>query len=269
MMEAKKGQQLLVLAGGTDVIPAIRGGKLSADYFLDIMGLGLGEIRTEGEGVVVGAACTMTQIAESPVILNHFPALAKAARSVGAVQTRNLATIGGNSANANPGADTFPALLVYDAVYTVVSASGERKVPVTEFPTGVGKTQLKEGELLTEIFLPFSKPDFQSDFIKFGRRRALALSVVNVGFGCRLDSGVIREARVAIGASAPTPVRAAEAEAYLEGKTLAQVDFEELGHLVTAAMNPRAQSIRASGEYRMVLAPALISKLVRAVAGKE
>jgi len=269
MMDSKKGERLVVLAGGTDVVPQLRSRKLAADCFLDLMALGLGEIREVDGGVIVGATCTMTQVAASPVIQKHFPALAKGAASVGAVQTRGLATVGGNSVNAAPGADTFPALLVYDAQHIVASASGERRVPAAEFITGLGKTQLKEGELLTGIFLPLPKADFKSDFIKFGRRRALALAVVNVGLGAEVSGGVIKNARVAIGACAPTPVRAVTAEQYLEGKTFEQICFDELTKLVQGSINPRKESIRASGEYRMGLAPALVTKLVRAVMGKE
>jgi len=269
MMDSKRGERLVVLAGGTDVVPQLRSRKLAADCFLDIMALGLGEIREESGGVVVGATCTMTQLAASPVIQKHFPVLAKGAASVGAVQTRGLATIGGNSVNAAPGADTYPALLVYDAEHIIASASGERRVPAAEFITGLGKTCLGAGELLTGIFLPYPKAGFWSDFTKFGRRRALALSVVNVGFGCVVDGGAMKDVRIAIGACAPTPVRAPKAEQYLEGKTFDQVCFDELTKLIQGSINPRKESIRASGEYRMGLAPALVSKLVRAAMGKE
>ncbi|MCL2588030.1 MAG: FAD binding domain-containing protein [Oscillospiraceae bacterium] len=269
MMESKKGTKLMVLAGGTDIIPPLREKAISVDCFLDILGLGLGEIREQADGVSVGATCTMKQVAESPIILKHFPSLAKATRSMGAGQTRAIATIGGNLCSGVSCLDSMPPLLVHDAVFTLTSANGTRQIPANEFLAHHRKSQLKVGEeLLTEIFLPFAKPGFKADFIKFGRRKALSLSLVNVGFGAEVSGGVFKNARAAVGSCAPTPVRAVELENYLEGKSITQIDFDEVGRLVKASISP-ISDIRASAEYRSDLSAALICKLVRAVAGKE
>ena len=263
MMESKKGQKLVILAGGTDIVPPLREHHIQVDCFLDIALLGLDGIREQGDGVVLGACATMKQIATSPTMKKHFPALAKAAGNVGAVQTRGLATVGGNLCSGVPSMDSMPSLLVYDAVFTIESAAGTRKVAAAEFITGPRRTVMQYGDILTEIFLPFPQADFKSDFIKFGRRRALSLSIVNVAFGADTAGKKLTNARVAIGASAPTPVRALEAEKYLEGKTLANIDFDELARLVKASIKP-ISDIRASAEYRSDLAAALIAKLVKA-----
>lgn len=268
MMETRKDKELKIIAGGTDLIPPMRVDKLAVDSLLDISALGLNKLSQSEDGVSIGATCTMKQIAGSEALRDHFPALCKAARSVGAVQTRGLATIGGNICSAVPSLDGMPPLLVHDARFLLVSLSGRRWVEAADFITGPRSTQLKRGELLAEIFLPHPHPDFRADFFKFGRRKALSLSIVNAAFGCRLESHVISGARVVIGACAPTPVRAVGAENYLNGKTAEQIDLAELNRLVQSSISP-ISDIRASAEYRSDLAAALIRKLIRSVVKGE
>ncbi|HDL49395.1 MAG TPA: xanthine dehydrogenase family protein subunit M, partial [Actinobacteria bacterium] len=151
------GSQARVLAGGTDLIVGMRSGKLSAHAVIDLKRVG--ELRpaiTEHDGALrIGATVVLTDVIEDERVKDAFPALIEAASVVGSVQIRNRATLAGNICNASPGADTVPALMIYDAVVNAVSESGERRVPLARFFVGPGQTVLEPGEIVTSIDVPF------------------------------------------------------------------------------------------------------------------
>ena len=259
---------IMILAGGTDIIPPMRAGVISPNYLLDITALGLDGISRDAQLLHIGAACTFKSIYSDALCMRYFPCLCKAARSVGAVQTRNLATIGGNICAAVPSLDSAPALLTYDAVFSLLSSTGERTVRAADFFIRPRQTALLPGEILTEISLPLPKGGFRADFMKFGRRNALSLAIVNAAAGYALNDGRIGGARIAIGACAPVPIRAYAAEKAIDGKLPAEIDESALRLAIDGAIHP-ITDVRAGAEYRRELAFALVRKIIHAIAAGD
>ena len=229
-----------VIAGGTDLVVQMRAGIAHPTLLVDLRRLPLRDFRIEGGCVVLGAGLTHTQVVESPLIAEHFPALAAACRSIGGLPTRNRGTLGGNLVNASPAADTAPALLVYDAEVTLAKLGSQRNLPLTEFFLGYRRTALEPDEILTEIRAPVPPPRTASIFVKMGRRNALAVSVVSVA----------AIARLALGSVAPTPLRAVAAEAQLEGRVLDGNLIARAACEAQACASP-ISDVRASAGYRL------------------
>ncbi|MBS3942861.1 MAG: FAD binding domain-containing protein, partial [Dethiobacter sp.] len=220
MLAEHAGARTLVLAGGTDLIPNIRADLLAPDYLVDLTGLGFDQISASDDRIIIGSTATFKQICSADPVCKYLPALADAARSVGAVQTRAIATMGGNVCSAVPSLDSAPVLMIYEAEVRLASSGGERFVPIAEFFLAPRKSARQEGEILTAFIFRKPASEFKAKFIKFGRRNAVSLSIVNVAFGAEIRGGKITGARGAVGACAPTPVRLAAAEEYLNGKDL-------------------------------------------------
>ncbi|MCK4489280.1 MAG: xanthine dehydrogenase family protein subunit M, partial [Anaerolineales bacterium] len=209
-----------VLAGGTDIVPKMRQGVFSALVLVDASRVvSLDFIEDQGKEVVIGALTTHQKLADSALIKNVNPALTAAAESVGCIQTRCRGTLGGNIANASPAADTIPPLLIYDAELLLQSLEGERLLPLEDFLKGPGETTLKPGEFIHSVsFSPLSG-SWGSVFLKIGKRSGMAISVVNGTAAIVLDDdGMISDARIALGAVAPTVIRCRETEKSLIGK---------------------------------------------------
>lgn len=163
-------------------------------------------------------------------------------------QVRNVGTIGGNIVNAVPSADLPPILIALGALVKLVSASGEREAPLENFFTGPGQSIIKKDEILTEIVIP-DQPATGSNYIKFGLRKSGALAVVGVAAAVTTDGNIIREARIALGAVAPTPMRAVMAEQLLKGGEISDGLLEEAGVCASGECKP-ISDIRGSEEYR-------------------
>ncbi len=250
------------VAGGTDMIPPLRKGAMHVDYLIDLAGLGLDRITVSDGAIHIGALCTMKQLYSSPEIAAVLPALASAAESVGCVQTRGLATIGGNLCAALPSADGAPALYTYNARVVAQSSGGKREIPMEEFFTGPRKTSLLPGDIITEIVVPRPGPAFKAAFTKFGRRGALTLSIVNCSLGAAVEDHRLRDVRGCIGACAPTPRSMVDACAYLEGKSYEEIEPDHVAALVAEGLSP-ISDIRASKEYRSELAGILFFRQVK------
>ncbi len=240
-----------VIAGGTDLVVQMRAGAAHPTLLIDLRRLPLHDIRIEDGCVVFGAGLTHTQIIESPLITEHFPALAAACRSIGGLPTRNRGTLGGNLVNASPAADTAPALLVYDAEVVLTKLGSQRSMPLAEFFLGYRQTALEPDEILTEIRAPIPPPRTAGVFVKMGRRNAMAISVVSVAARLTLDeTGRVATARLALGSVAPTPLRAMTAEALLGGQVL---DGNLIAHAAREAQGAASpiSDVRASAGYRL------------------
>ena len=257
------------IAGGTDIVPMLRARAIQPECLIDLKELGLDYVREESAEIRIGAMTTFRTLTRNAVIKSVLPTLAEAANSIGAVQTRGLATIGGNLCTAVPSLDSAPPLFVYGAVLKLVSKTGERIIPVRDFFVGPRKTQLKrDEEILTEIIVKTPPAGFVSRYTKFGRRAALTLSIVNAGFGCIPEGGRITNTSTCIGACAPIPVKLTKTEEYLDGKDLDSISFDTLDELIKSEITP-ITDIRASKEYRSELAAALIRGHVQDILGKE
>ncbi|NSW83589.1 MAG: xanthine dehydrogenase family protein subunit M [Syntrophothermus sp.] len=253
-----------VIAGGTDLVPALRASTVDVDCLVDIQGLGLDEIRELDGELRIGALATFSAIAQNKLIRTRIPVLAQAAVEIGAVQTRNLATIGGNLCSAVPSLDSAPPLMVLEAKLFIVSKAGARMVPIEEFFLGPRLTVLRKDEILTEIRVPLKSNNFGASFIKFGRRKAMSLAIVNVAAGLMLNNQQeIIEARIALGAVAPTPILACKAQARLLGQKPAPELFAEVAQIAAGETAP-ITDLRASAEYRRHLSEVLVRRALAA-----
>src|SRR3990172_7592169 len=225
----EKGEGGRALAGGTDLVPQIKEGTDKIPMPAYVVSLRhLPELRgiesSERDGLRVGAAVTMAELAESPVVRERYRALADGAGVVGSVQTMNMATVGGNVCNAAPSA-TAPALLAFEAVAVIAAPDGERELPLAEFWRGPNATALAPGELLRELRLPVPPPNTGGVYVRQTPRKQMDIAVVGVAVLLTLAGDHIERARMALGAVAPTVIRARQAEAALEGQPASESLF--------------------------------------------
>jgi carbon-monoxide dehydrogenase medium subunit len=214
-------------------------------------------------GLKIGGLATLAQVAESPVVLERFPLLNEAISQMASVQVRNIGTVAGNLCTASPSADTAPSLLVMGAKVKLVKAKGkERVVPLEEFFLGPGETVLGVGEILVEVQVPDLPPKSGATYLKLSQRRAMDLAMVGVGCLLTVDGGKCKDVRIALGAVAPTPIRAKDAEALLEGKALEDELLEKAAAAAMKAAKP-ITDIRASADYRLNMVGVLTKRAVR------
>ena len=243
-----------LLAGGTDLVIAIKEKGLVPKYVVDLKRIeSLAGIRENaGDGsLVIGALTTMRAVETSRPITKRFPFLSQSAAEVGSIQIRNRATIGGNIANATPSADVVPALLVLQAQVTISTAKGAQQVPLESVFIGPGKTIMAPGDILTEIIIPPAPATLRGEYIKFSPREMMDLAYVGVAVAIVIDGNdkVCREARIALGAVSPVPMRARKAEAELIDHVINEESAGRAGEIASAECSP-ISDVRASAEYR-------------------
>ncbi|KUO52733.1 MAG: hypothetical protein APF76_14120 [Desulfitibacter sp. BRH_c19] len=238
------------LAGGTDLVIHIREKKISPELVIDLSRLQeLQYIKEEANEIKIGAVTNFTTIEESPVIRKYALCLAQAAAGVGSVQIRNVATIGGNVANASPAADSLPALVALGASLKIQGANGSRTENIEDFLVGVEKTTLQSGEYLSEITIPKYGEGYKSGFAKLGRRKALAIARINLAVIVKLEGDVIQEIRIGLGAVGTTAYRPYESEKALIGKKLNNSLIEEMAELLSKVVEEKIGA-RASMPYK-------------------
>ena len=252
-----------VAAGCTNILPDIRSKKITGCTLVDISGLEeLKGIRVAGNTVTIGSLATISELIHADLIASHGRVLWQAGRYFADPLVRNRATIAGNLANASPAADGVVPLLALDAKVMVESLSGAREIPVAEFFAGPGKSVLQPDELITDISF-MKTTNMKSAFIKFGLRKSMAISLASIGLVLELDSNVITQVRIALGALAPTPVRARLTEDYLTGKQLSPEVLARAQELVATEVQP-ISDVRASREYRLHLTGVLLKRAIEA-----
>jgi carbon-monoxide dehydrogenase medium subunit len=251
-----------IIAGGTDLLADLKFAAHGPDVVVDISRADdLKNITVTEQGLSIGALVTHTQIMRSPLIRQLFPALVDAAHTIGAVQTRNLGTLGGNLVTAVPSMDSGPTLMALEAMVTVMGNGGRRQLPLSEFFVGPRKTILKQDELLAEIIIPKQNLGKPAHFLKFGLRKGQALALVNVAASLWVDwdKNVFLAPRIALGAVAPKVIRAPQAEAYLEGRAVAPEAMAEAARVAVGDAKP-ISDFRASAEYRRHLIAVLTKR---------
>lgn len=202
--ELLRGDHAVALAGGTDLLVAIRHRALVPEVVVDLKAIeDVGdEIEVSGDRLVIGGRVVMTQLARDRRVRDWFPALVAAAGVVGSIQIRNRATLVGNLCNASPAADTAPALLAYGASVTIGDGQARRSIPLEELFVGPGATVLGRGELVTSVEVPIPTDEVGSAFARVTRRRGVDLASVNLA--CVVDAS--GRARFGLGAVGPTPL---------------------------------------------------------------
>jgi carbon-monoxide dehydrogenase medium subunit len=256
------GEKARYLAGGTDLLVSMRMKGVNPQALINIKTIpGLDGIERCASGYRVGSLATMEKVAEQFASVPGCECLSQAASVVGSWQVRCRATIGGNLCNGAPSAETAPALLVLNANAVILDINGtEKNIPMDEFFLGPGVTQCTNGAFLTEIFIPTPKPGFRSIYIKHSPRIAMDIAVVGVAVGLSLgDDQCVEDARIALGAVAPTPIRALEAEKSLIGKRLEEATIEKAGILAARSAKP-ISDVRASAEYRLEMVETLTKR---------
>lgn len=252
------GEQGQLIAGGTDFLVDK---NPQVEAIIDISDLGLNYIKSDAKGLRIGATTTFAKIAASSLLADSpYNVLAKAASQMGTPQIRNMATIGGNICSAVPSADSAPALLVLKATLSIAGLTGGRAMDIADFFLDAKRNALGRGELLTEIQLPTLPAGTGTAFIKKGRVATGDLAVVNVAVRLTLAAdNTCQDVGIALGAVAPTPLRAKEAEAMLCG-------YEPDGELLRQAAACASEEIkpisdvRSSAEYRRTLSRLLVER---------
>jgi len=251
---AANGPAVKALAGGTDLMADFKSDTHGIRALVDITRADdLKGIAPTDDGIRIGALVTHSEIMASPVIRDLFPALVDAAHTIGAVQTRNLGTIGGNLVTCVPSMDSGPTLVALDAEVTIAGAEGTRRMPLADLFVGPRKTALRFDELLVDIVIPKRNLGKPTAFLKFGLRKGQALALVNVAAAFWVDDdNTFRDPAIALGAVAPKVIRAPEAEQYLAGRPVSEEAMGEAGRLAVAAAKP-ISDFRASAAYRSEL----------------
>jgi len=253
-----------IMAGGTDIMVNMKRRVVHPDLIVSIHNLDQlrGFDQRSKTQFRIGVLNTMHDIAASGKVTNYFPALATAAGGMGSPQIRNRATIGGNLVSSRPAADTIGPLIGYGAQVRLQGLNDERLVPMENFCTGPGECVLFDNELMTDILLDIPGPNTHGVYLKFGTRKSMEISIVSVTMILTLDnSGVCQEARIVLGAVAPTFVRAPEVERLLQGQRLSEELARQAGELAQQSCSPITDS-RASAEYRRMLVSALTRKSI-------
>jgi len=252
-----------VVAGATDLLVDMRLKGLAPKYLVNINKLKeLSYIREEGDALAIGALTRIRDLERAPLLRERYPAIVEAAAQFGSIQIRNLATLGGNLAHATPSAEMAPPLLVYEASVKVAGPGGERMVPLTDLFTGPGSTVMAPDEVLTEVRIPVPPQGWGSAYLRLCVREALDIAIVNVAAGLALTDGRVREVRIALGAVAPTPLRAGRAEAALTGKAPEDGTLAEAARLAAAEASP-ISDVRASAEYRREMVEVLTGQALQ------
>lgn len=208
-----------VLAGGTDLIITLREKKLNPERIVDLSLIEELKKISLDDSLHIGSMVTFSELENNKYVKEVCPVLADAASRVGSPQIRNKGTLGGNLANGATAADTVPVLMALDAVAVIRSESGTRYVPVKEIPSGLNTTCLKEDELICDFIIPLHN-DYFMDFEKVGRRKALAISRINMAIVLKKEGEVINDVEIAFGAVGLTAYRSFKLEKFLKGKVL-------------------------------------------------
>ena len=254
------GGSVTVLAGGTDLMPQSHAGRLRpARTLLNIRRVpGLDAIEVNAGALRLGALITMDTLLTHALVREHAPLLALAADHFASDQIRNVATLGGNLCNASPAGDTLTPLLALDAEVGLASLDGDgsvrtRWLPVDGFFTGPGRTQREARELVTALRVPLAPRGQVVRFYKTGTRPALDISTISIAFAARRDdAGRLHDVRVALGAVAPTPLRARRTEALLEGAVLDATLAAQAAQCAAEEATP-IDDVRATAWYRKEL----------------
>ena len=254
----KHGDKARPMAGGTDLLVQIRGGKFNLDTVVDIKKIPeLNEISNGKEEFVLGAAVPCHKLYDDPGISKDYPGLIDAAGLIGSIQIQSRSGFGGNLCNSTPSADGIAPLIVHSAKANIEGKSGSRSVPVEEFCTGPGLNVLGKGEILVSMTMPNKGDKFGAAYERFIPRNEMDIAVAAVGSSILLGSdGKIAEAKIALASVGPTPIYASKASESLIGKEPNEAAFKEAGSIAKGECSP-IEDMRGTADQRRHLVEVL------------
>lgn len=261
---AKYGDDCKVICGGQSLLILMRQGLVAPKYIVDIKGISeLSYIKDGKDGLKIGATTTHRAIEKSAVIKRKYRVLAEMETRLASIQTRDWGTIGGNVCHGDPAGDPVPVLIALNATLTMAGSKGTRSMPAEDFCLDYFEVALEPGELLTEIKLPVPPPRTGTVYTKFNIIESdLATASVAVSLTLGSGDGVCQDIRIALGAVAPTAIRAKKAEKVLKGKKITEALLEQAGEVASTEAEP-ISDIYASEEYRRELIKVLVPRMTK------
>jgi CO/xanthine dehydrogenase FAD-binding subunit len=254
-----KQKRAAILAGGTDIINEIKEGIATADSLIDIKGLSsLNETQFKDSKLSIGALVTFSEILKSNVIKKRLPVFAEVAKTVGSVGIRNRATMVGNICSAVPCMDSGPLLSAYDAMITVQSLKGKRRIPISDWFRGPRKTGLKQGELVTGIEITIPRTKHAGCYAKLGRYTGEDLAQASVLVLAFADHTY----RVAFGSVGPVPIRAKQIEGLIGKEEITDILIAHAQALIPGIVTP-ITDIRATKEYRLQMCQVMFERALK------
>ena len=252
-----------VFAGATDLIPQLRGGRPEPGLIVDLKKIpSLVNLSFSNATWKIGAATPVVRINKNEKLTNEFPGLSEASGMIGSDQIQTRASLGGNLCTASPGADTVPSLMVNDSMAVIASNGGSRTIPVADVITGPGSISLGSGEFIIEFILQQPPPRTSDAYERFIPRTEMDIAVVDAAARISLDEkGHCQEAKIAIGAAAPTVIRVPEAERILQGKKINDELLAEVMEEASKACRP-INDKRGTIEYRRQVAGVLAKRVI-------
>ena len=237
------------LAGGTDLIPKMKQKLIEPKHVVNLKKIPeMGVIEDRGDAVYIGAAVKLSEIEKSETVRRRLPLLSSCVKSIGSVQIRNMGTLGGNVCNASPAADGALGLMALEATVHIAGPGRKRQVEAKDFFEGPGLTVLGEDEIVTGFTVTVPTEDTGTCFISVGRT-ALDISTISIAVALTMDGDRVKDAKIALGSAAPTPLRLLDVEKQLKGKTLTEKLVEDTARKVSESIKP-ITDIRATAEYR-------------------
>jgi carbon-monoxide dehydrogenase medium subunit len=258
-----------VLSGGTDLLVQLRSGRTRPDIIVDTKKIpGIIGIKDADGGFVIGAATPCAVLGEHEGLTAAYPGVVEAAGLIGSTQVQGRCSLAGNLCNASPAADSVPAMIAARATAIVVGPNGQRSVPVEQIVTGPGRTSLAKGEFILEFHLPKPAPRSSDAYLRFIPRTEMDIAVVGAGVYLALDAGgTIVDARVALGAIAPTQMLVPEGAAALIGSKLDDAALAKLDAAARAVCNPITDK-RGTIDFRIKIA-GVLARRTAAIAYKR
>jgi len=260
---AKEKGQALVLAGGTDLLVRMKSGMSEPDLVVDIKRIdAMREIKSTASGFRIGAAVSGAELGEHAALTKAWPGVVEATNLIGSDQIQSRATMVGNLCNASPAADSVPAMIAAGAKAIIVSGGKRRTVPVEKFVTGPGQTCLGKGDIVEAITLPKRTARSGDAYLRMTPRTEMDIAIVSAGVSLTLERGVIKSARVSLGAVAPTALLVAKAARAIVGTKLDDAALEKLAAACSAACNP-IDDKRGTIAYRTKVAGVLAKRAAK------
>ncbi len=252
------------LAGGTDVLVQLRSELVTPDTLIDIKKInGVDQITQNADGSwTLGVAVTGAEMSEHPELGRDWPGVVEAMDLIGSTQVQGRATLTGNLCNGSPAADSVPAMVAAGVTVTLTGPDGAREVAVEDIPTGPGKTSLAKGEVVSAVNIPARGENGGDAYLRFIPRTEMDIAVVGVGVSLRLDGDMITEARVSLGAVAPTVLLVEDCAKAIIGSTLDDAALDALAAAASAACNP-IDDKRGTIEFRTEVAGVLAKRAAK------